>query len=129
MTGMLTCRLLLPALWLRCTNERKQRSQVRIFEVGPRHLWSQGDTAPVDPGDAQAKRPGANHVGQLGLPGVQDCLASDTGVRQQVAEQGAIGLVATGALGRTDQVEGSLERRGCEQIVVDIGDKRELEPA
>src|SRR6185503_11565386 len=60
---------------------------------------------------------------------MQDTLAADLSIGEEVTEECSVGLVAFGALGRTDQIEGSLQGRRRQQIVVDIGDDGELEPA
>jgi len=60
---------------------------------------------------------------------VQNSLAADSSIGEEVTEECSVGLVALGALGRTDQIKGSLQGRRRQQIVVDIGDDGELESA
>src|SRR5262245_35133118 len=60
---------------------------------------------------------------------MQDGFHRDAGVREKMAKEGPVGLVALGALRRSDEIERALERRCGQQIIIDIGNDGELEMA
>src|SRR3984957_20800600 len=89
-------------------DQRNQRCNVRKNEIGLWHGRSQFDVAPVDPGDRQAERLAADHVGELRLPGMQDLIQGNAGVLQQIAEESPVRLVAARLFGRENQIEFAL---------------------
>jgi hypothetical protein len=84
---------------------------VREDEVRTRHGIVQGHVAAVDPGDGQSERLAADEIGELRLTRVEDLVLRYARVLDQVAKQGAVGLIALGPLRGADQVEVSLKRR------------------
>jgi len=110
-------------------DQRDQGLDIREFKVGTRHLGAQGNAASIDPSDRQAEWLRTHQIRELRLTRVQDSLTADLSIGKEVTEECSVGLIALGALGRTDQIEGSLQGRRGQQIVVDIGDDGELEPA
>src|SRR5689334_2955187 len=57
---------------------------------------------------------------------MQDLVARCARMREEMAEERAVGLVAVRALGGADEIEFTLERGRPEQVVVDVGNDREL---
>ncbi len=99
----------------------QERCNIRQNQVGLRNRWIKRYVATVDPGDGQPERLRADHVGELRLPRMQDFISRDTGIRDQIAEERAVGFVTLGALGGADNVKVVLQRGQGEKVVVDIG--------
>ena len=82
-----------------------------------------GNAAAVDPGDGETQGLPADHVCELRLAGMQDLILAAVRVRDEIAEEITIRLVALRPLGGGDNIEGALQRRGREKVIVDVGDE------
>src|ERR1700730_17773383 len=71
---------------------------------------SQFKIAPVDPGDRQAQRLAADHVGVLRLAGVQNLRNRHASVGDQVAEEGPARLVDASPFSRTYEIDAAGNR-------------------
>jgi hypothetical protein len=56
---------------------------------------------------------------------MQDLVESNARLRDEIAEERAVGLVAARPLGGADEREVAAERRCREEVVIDVGDDRE----
>src|SRR2546429_227562 len=107
------------------TQELRQRPEIAEFVVRLGDVGGQRQAAAVDPGNRDAERLGADHVGALGLAAVEQPGRVRLAVTQEEAEERAVGLVAPRALGRADDVEAPAELGHREQVIVDVRHERE----
>ena len=70
----------------------------------------QFEIASVDPGNRQAQRLAADHVGVLRLAGVQNLRNRHPSVGDQVAEEGSVRLVAASPFRRTYEIDAAGNR-------------------
>src|SRR5437867_2279171 len=103
----------------------RHRPEVAQLVIGLRNAGRQRHAAAIDPRDPDPERLGADHVGVLRLAAVQQPAGVRVAVREQEAEEGAVRLVAAGALGGADEVEAPAEIGLREQVVVDVRDDRQ----
>src|SRR5258707_4876126 len=107
----------------------QERCNIRQNQVGLRNRWIKRYVATVDPGDGQPERLRADHVGELRLPRMQDFISRDTGIRDQIAEERAVGFVTLGALGGADNVKVVLQGGQVAGGFLDIGNEGSPPPA
>src|SRR5437867_1421249 len=108
--------------------ELEERPQVAEFVVRLRDVGGQRQAAAVDPGDRDAERLGADHVGALGLAAVQQAYRFHASTLEQAAEERSVRLVAPRALGSAHEVEAPAEIGHGEQVVVDVRDHGQAKP-
>src|SRR5262245_10822599 len=94
-------------------------------EVRRRHARMEREATPVDPRHGPAERLGPHQVRELRLARVQDLVETHAGPLEEVAEEGAIRLVAARLLGGADEGELASESGRREEIVIDVGDDGE----
>src|SRR5580658_8792390 len=68
--------------------EGAQRLQTRKHQIGRGYARVQGEAAPIDPGNCEAERLAAHHIGELRLPGVQDLRDGQPRCRDEETEEG-----------------------------------------
>lgn len=103
-----------------------QRRDVEKREIRLGHGRVQVDAASIDPGNRQAERLSADHVGELRLAGMENFVHRHVSVVDKVAEQGPVWLVTSRPFGRANEVEIAAEPSRGKQVV-DIGYQGEVE--
>ena len=70
-----------------------QRRDIEKREIRPGYGRVQLNAASIDPGNRQAERLSADHVGELRLAGMENFVLRHAGMVDEVAEQGPVWLV------------------------------------
>src|SRR4029077_9388148 len=72
-----------------------QRRDIEKREIRPGYGRVQLNAASIDPGNRQAERLSADHVGELRLAGMENFVPRHAGMVDEVAEQGPVWLVTS----------------------------------